>query len=181
MSPTCSKVCSKCSWIYRAPCWPSLLPRCILKHLDSSCRRTRKPLQYSPDTIDLWKLLKYKIAMYLLLRQGQIQKSEQDGKSLWLHFPHHIGLMLSHSASLGQFWFWCRVQTNCDISDILRILYVYVICMIQGVPQYWLHFVFCYFVSFYSTKIQKLIWFKKIQEICYMIGTKILKIDSEIA
>ena len=30
-------------------------------------------------------------------------------------------------------------------------------CMsyVQGVPYYWAHFVFCYFVNFYSTKIQK--------------------------
>ena len=28
-------------------------------------------------------------------------------------------------------------------------------CLIQGVPWHWAHFVFCYFVSFYSTKIQK--------------------------
>ena len=27
--------------------------------------------------------------------------------------------------------------------------------LIQGVPQYWAHFVFCYFVSFYYTEIQK--------------------------
>ena len=69
--------------------------------------------------------------MYLPLRQGQIQKSEQDGKSLLLHFPHHIGLMISHSASLGQFWFWCQVQTNCDISDILKILYGFVCCLYE--------------------------------------------------
>ena len=53
--------------------------------------------------------------------------------------------------------------------------------MVSGVPQYWLHFVFCYFVGFYSTKIQKLGEYKKIQEICYKIGTKNLKIDLELA
>ena len=52
---------------------------------------------------------------------------------------------------------------------------------LQGVPQYWAHFAFCCFVSFYSTKIQKLGEFYNIQEICYMIGTRILKIDSELA
>ena len=31
--------------------------------------------------------------------------------------------------------------------------------LIQGVPQFWAHFAFCYFVSFYSTKIQKLVEF----------------------
>ena len=25
--------------------------------------------------------------------------------------------------------------------------------LISGVPQYWLHFIYCYFVVFYSTKI----------------------------
>ena len=52
---------------------------------------------------------------------------------------------------------------------------------IQGVPYYWAHFVFFYFVSFYSTKIQKFGECLKIQEICYQIGTRILKIDLEIA
>ena len=37
---------------------------------------------------------------------------------------------------------------------------------LQGVPQYWAHLAFCYFVSFYSTKIQKLGLFEEIQEIC---------------
>ena len=40
---------------------------------------------------------------------------------------------------------------------------------------------FCYFVGFYSTKIQKLGEYKKIQEICYKIGTKNFKIDLELA
>ena len=53
--------------------------------------------------------------------------------------------------------------------------------ILQGVPQYWIHFVFSYFVGFYSTKIQKLGELYKIQEICYQIGTRILKIDLEIA
>ena len=39
---------------------------------------------------------------------------------------------------------------------------------IQGVPQYWAHFVFCHFLGFWSTY-------------SYMITTRILKIDSEIA
>ena len=43
------------------------------------------------------------------------------------------------------------------------------------------HLVFCYFVSFYSSKLYKLGGFLKIQEICYLIGTRILKIGSEIA
>ena len=52
---------------------------------------------------------------------------------------------------------------------------------IQGVQQNCLHLVICSFVGFYSCKLQKLGHFWKIQEICYMIGTRILKIDSEIA
>ena len=39
----------------------------------------------------------------------------------------------------------------------------------------------CSFVGFYSYKSQKLGHYFKIQEICYQIGTKILKIDLEIA
>ena len=42
-----------------------------------------------------------------------------------------------------------------------------------GVPRHWAHFVFCYFVTFYSTKIQKFGKCSEIQEICYQIGTRI--------
>ena len=52
---------------------------------------------------------------------------------------------------------------------------------VQGVQQNCLHLVICSFVGFYSCKLQKLGHFWKIQEICYMIGTRILKIDLEIA
>ena len=38
---------------------------------------------------------------------------------------------------------------------------------IQGVLQNWAHFVFCYFVGFYSCKVQKF------QEMFYIIGRKI--------
>ena len=54
--------------------------------------------------------------------------------------------------------------------------YIYV----QGVQQNCLHLVISSFVGFYSCKLQKLGHFWKIQEICYVIGTRILKIDSEI-
>ena len=51
---------------------------------------------------------------------------------------------------------------------------------IQGVQQNCSHLVICSFAGFYSCKLQKLGGFWKIQEICYMIGTRILKIDLEI-
>ena len=59
------------------------------------------------------------------------------------------------------------------ISETLVRIYL------QGVPYYWAHFVFFYFVSFYSTKIQKFGECLKIQE--NQIGTRILKIDGETA
>ena len=52
---------------------------------------------------------------------------------------------------------------------------------LQGVQRNCLHLVICSFVSFYSCKFQKLGHFCKIQEICYQIGTRILKIELEIA
>ena len=52
---------------------------------------------------------------------------------------------------------------------------------VQGVQQNCLHLVICSFVGFYSCKLQKVGHFWKIQEICYMIGTRILKIALEIA
>ena len=52
---------------------------------------------------------------------------------------------------------------------------------IQGVQQNCSHLVICSFDDFYTCKLQKLGHFWKIQEICYMIGTRILKIDLEIA
>ena len=39
----------------------------------------------------------------------------------------------------------------------------------------------CFFVGFYASKLQKLEGFRKIKEISYMIGTRILKMDPEIA
>ena len=59
-----------------------------------------------------------------------------------------------------------------DFKNILKL---------QGVPKVRLHFVFCHFLKQNSSKMQMLGEFWKIQEICYMIGTRILKIDSEIA
>ena len=52
---------------------------------------------------------------------------------------------------------------------------------LQGVQQNCSHLVICSFVGFYSCKMKKLGKFWKIQEICYMIGTRHLKIDLEIA
>ena len=56
-----------------------------------------------------------------------------------------------------------------------------IIYSLQGVQQNCSHLVICSFVGFYSCKMQKLGHFWKNQEICYMIGTRILKIDLEIA
>ena len=53
--------------------------------------------------------------------------------------------------------------------------------LLQGVQQNCSHLIICSFVGFYSCKFQKLGHYFKIQEICYQIGTKILKIDLEIA
>ena len=52
---------------------------------------------------------------------------------------------------------------------------------LPGVPQYWLHFVFCYYLGFWSTYRGSSDLFSTALEICYMIGTRILKIDLEIA
>ena len=52
---------------------------------------------------------------------------------------------------------------------------------LQGIQQNCSHLVICSFVDFYSCKLQNLGCFWKTQEICYMIGTRILKIDLEIA
>ena len=88
-------------------------------------------------------------------------------------------LILSISASVSSFGAWtCFVQ----ISD----RYLYSIehrnfADLQGVQQNCSHLVICSYVGFYSCKLQKLGRFWKIQEICYKIGTRILKIDLEIA
>ena len=52
---------------------------------------------------------------------------------------------------------------------------------LQSVQQNCSYLVICSFVGFYSCKLQKLGHFWKIQEIYYKIGTRILKIDLEIA
>merc|ERR1712073_211548 len=70
------------------------------------------------------------------------------------------------------------------IPSVIEILSIFapVLCVIlQGVQQNCSHLVICSFVGFYSCKWQKLGRFRKIQEICYKIGTQILKIDLEIA
>ena len=40
-------------------------------------------------------------------------------------------------------------------SELIGTIHQTHISFLQGVPRHWAHFVFCYFVSFYSTKIQK--------------------------
>ena len=55
------------------------------------------------------------------------------------------------------------------------------LCYIQGVPQYWAHFPFCHFLGFWSTYRGTSDLYSTALEICYMIGTRILKIGLEIA
>ena len=55
------------------------------------------------------------------------------------------------------------------------------ILRVQSVQQNCSHLVICSFVGFYSCKLQKLGHVWKIQKIWYKIGTRILKIDLEIA
>ena len=43
----------------------------------------------------------------------------------------------------------------------------------QGVPQYWAHFVFCHFLGFRGTSDL----YSIALEICYIVATRILKID----
>ena len=52
---------------------------------------------------------------------------------------------------------------------------------IQGVPQYWAHFVFfCHFLEFWGTYRGTFDLYSTALEICYMIATRILKINLEI-
>ena len=53
--------------------------------------------------------------------------------------------------------------------------------VLQGVPYYWAHFVFCHFLGFWSTYRGTSDLYSTALEICYIIATRILKIDSEIA
>ena len=52
---------------------------------------------------------------------------------------------------------------------------------VQGVPQYWIHFVFCHFLGFWSTYRGTSDLYSTALEIVYMIATRIFKFDSEIA
>ena len=52
---------------------------------------------------------------------------------------------------------------------------------LQGVPYYWAHFVFCYFLGFWCTYRGTSDLYSTALEICYIIATRILRIDSEIA
>ena len=53
--------------------------------------------------------------------------------------------------------------------------------VLTGVPKHWAHFVFCHFLGFWSTYRGTSDHFSTALEICYMIATRILKIDLEIA
>ena len=53
------------------------------------------------------------------------------------------------------------------------------LCYIQGVPQYWAHFPFCHFLGFWSTYRGTSDLYLKALGICYIIATRILKIDLE--
>ena len=50
-----------------------------------------------------------------------------------------------------------------------------------SVPQYWFHFVFCHFLGFWSTYRGASDLYSTALEICYIIATRILKIDLKIA
>ena len=63
----------------------------------------------------------------------------------------------------------------------VRMLDNYLEMYVQGVQQNCLHLVICSFVGFYSCKMKKFGRFLQIWEICYMMGTRILKFDLEIA
>ena len=52
---------------------------------------------------------------------------------------------------------------------------------LPGVPQYWLHFVFQHFLGLWSMYRGTSDLFSTALEICYMIATRISKIDLEIA
>ena len=52
---------------------------------------------------------------------------------------------------------------------------------VPGVPQYWLHFICWHFLGFWSTYRGTSDHFSTAREICYMVATRILKIDLEIA
>ena len=52
--------------------------------------------------------------------------------------------------------------------------------ILQGVPKFWVYFVSSHFLGQNSSKKQKLGEHWKLDEKCYVIGTKILKIDPEI-
>ena len=58
---------------------------------------------------------------------------------------------------------------------------IFVFSIIQGVPYYWAHFVFCNFLGFWSTYRGTSDLYSTALEICYIIATRILKIDLEIA
>ena len=69
-----------------------------------------------------------------------------------------------------------RIPSCHHESDYLSIyLSIYRSIYLQCVPQYWIHFVFCNFLGFWTDL------FSTALEICFMIATKILKIDLKIA
>ena len=73
----------------------------------------------------------------------------------------------------------CALIRYCYLKNSLRVeLQV----LIQGVPYYWTRFVFFLsFLGFWSTYRGTFYHFSTALEICYIIATRILKIDLEIA
>ena len=97
------------------------------------------------------------------------------GRLIYVFFGHKI-------ATCNQSWL--DIINNWKQNWILiKSLKIWLVLnsILQGVQQNCSHLVICSFAGFYSCKLQKLGGFWKIQEICYMIGTRILKIDLEIA
>ena len=66
-------------------------------------------------------------------------------------------------------------------SVLVPAIWCLTMVIIQGVPQYCFHFVFCHFLGFWSTYRGTSDLYSTALEICYIIATKILKIVLEIA
>ena len=89
--------------------------------------------------------------------------------------PHILGEGRQHSTV------WSSKCAGLHNEDNKKCILMSTLCNIQGVQQNCSHLVICSFAGFYSCKLQKLGHLWKIQEISYKIGTRILKIDLEIA
>ena len=76
---------------------------------------------------------------------------------------------------------WWSVTCSLTLYPQYRIPFIlYIISIIQGVPKHWAHFDFCNFLGFCSTYRGTSDLYSTALEICYMIATRILKIDFEI-